>query len=427
MEREAGLSWEVVKRLSRGARTEGTAKKEDDGIQRLMKEAGIEEVDGQVAKALVRLVEAARSRSSTNFRYACELVVRPHAVTWREFRTLREAWTKKRSPDLLDEWTKAHAQARVTSLEDVEEELFGVIIFKRHERLAAASSFESMEDLELCAGEVEDLLEMVGEFLAQSRRFSPQRLRRLYDQMLYWIGFRTNATDRSMRDREEELILKLVTSAPESHAMGLLEVLRPWDSTDETLGDEQEMAELKDSLREKCVAIVSPVVAKRAMDLMIQDGGIRSLMEPGRLMALKFCLLSPRSPIWKGALQTQWFDLIGRGKTEGVIYRNTHFLLDLLIRELRSEVDYIRGEDVAGVVTDDAFVERLWATITSREIQYRMQVSILQARADLMRFGVAEVLLPLNKELQERSDAEKAKRPSQRSGAANVADEPLAS
>jgi hypothetical protein len=70
------------------------------------------------------------------------------------------------------------------------------------------------------------------------------------------------------------------------------------------------------------------------------------------------------------------------------------------------------------VLADEAFVRGLWETVTSRGIQYRMQITFLRARQSLIQNGIPEAALALTEELKSRLKEEESRSAQQPPGAA---------
>jgi hypothetical protein len=217
---------------------------------------------------------------------------------------------------------------------------------------------------------------------------------------MYWIGFRKNSTDAALRDEEVAALLRLLASCEGRQPTQMLEALIPENDVD--FGDGT--APVKKSLREKCMAVVLSKAAAEALELLTRQGGIRSLMERGRLIGAKFCLLHHDSPVWKEPRRGKFISLVHLGKDNPYAYDNVREYFDILIQGLDVGFDWLRREEISSIVSDEKIVELLWHTVTSRPIQYRMRMSFIEARQRLVQYGVPEASLPLTEELQSRLD-----------------------
>jgi hypothetical protein len=397
LEEVAGHLYSFKQRFSKQKETQEENKQLNDLLQR----AGIE--DPALVERLTRLVEACRSRSSQHFRYICELANRPHALTWKEFRSIRVRWQSDARPALLAELMAEHAANRAVSAGDLDGELFQAMLGERGRLLEQAAESKSTLEHKRFADDASKLLTMVEQFLGDLGKLDAERVGKLYGQATYWIGFRKNPGDLALRNQEKSLLLKLLSGASEQLSTELLENFLP--AFDVDFGDGS--LQLKEDLREKCGEAVAPKAAKEAISFITREGGIQSLTERGRFATVKYCLFKSDSPVWKTHLRNELIALIRKGRDDSTIYSNVSDLFDLMMRGLRRGIDtLIDLSDVVALLSNHEFTKVLWETVTSRAIQYRMQMSYIEARQLLVQNGVPEEILPLTDELKVRAEEE---------------------
>lgn len=395
LDKEVGSLYQLVTATYRN-KSENEGQEKNQSLRRLIKESGVE--NPAAVQQLIHLIEAIRSRSSYNFRYVCELAMRPHAVTWKEFRLLQVSWAANPRASVLSDWIGHHAIDRAVGVDDVESELFDAILARRQACLSDAAESASTQEHSSRTGEAGTLLLMIEHYLLDLAKLGAPQFRRLYGQCQYWIGFRRNPTDKELREKEEALLVKLLSSASEVLSTELLEVVLPQDFYADIDGTVAE----KQALRRKCVAIAAPRAAREAITFMNREGGIKCLTEPGRFSGVKYCLFRPDSPVWKTNLRDNLLELIHKGREDPTIYANVSEFFKLLLQGLEHGLDVVGKEDIATVLSDEPFVQCLWETVTSREIQYRMQIAFLRARKSLIQNGISEAKLTLPEELQLR-------------------------
>jgi hypothetical protein len=394
LEAVAGYLYSFKQKLSKRKKTQEDGKQ----LEHLLQRAGIR--DPVLAERITRLIEACRSRSSQHLRYVCELANRPHALTWKEFRSIRAMWDADARPAVLSELVAKHATERAVSVDDLEGELFQAMIGERGRLLEQAALSKSILEHQSHAGRAGELLTMVGQFLGDLGRLDAKRVEKLYGQAEYWIGFRKNTADLALREQEERLLLKLLSGASAELSTDLLEIFLP--SFDIDMGDGG--LQLREALREACMAIVAPKAAKEAISFMTRDGGIQSLAERGRFTTVKYCLFKSNSPVWKTDLRDEFIASIYKGRDNPMVYSNVSGFFDLIMRGLRRDVDSaMDAPDVIALLSDQEFIKALWETVTSRPIQYRMLMSYIEARRLLIQTGVPEAILPLTEELKRRA------------------------
>jgi hypothetical protein len=395
LDKEAGTLYQLLK--------EDEGQEKNESLKQLISDSGVD--NPAAVKRLIQLMEAVRSRSSFMFRYTCELAIRPHAVTWKEFRLLFASWTGDRRASVLADWIKQHASDRHTDAADVESELFESIVNKRQMCLDAAAESASMPEHESNTEEARSLLQMEEQYLLELSKLGDAEFRRLYGQATYWIGFRTNPSDKALRQDESALLVKLCSAASEELASGLFEVVYP--ERIQPFPDEGS-AEKKE-LRDKILAILFPRAAQHAVTFFTRDGGIRSLTEPTRYLAVKYCLFRPDSPVWNTSVRDQLFALIRTGKKDSVTYVNARDFFNLLAQGLEQGIDVASKKDIVTILSDGKLAQCLWENVTSRGIQYRMRITFLRARQSFIRIGVPEKLMPLTEDLRSRLREEELK------------------
>lgn len=405
LEEEVGIGYRFRQRENR--------KNEDAnaGVKLLMQEVGIDDAD--LITRLILLVEAARARTSLHFRYMCELAVRPQAVTWKEFRQLSANWERDRRPKVLANWITQHAKDRGVTTDDVEDEVFEAMLGKRSTLLQQAAEAGSVKEQDSFLLQSGGLLRMLEQFLLDLNKLSAPRFRKVYGQFMQWIAFRKNPGDQLQRKREEQVLVNLLASASVELSADILGDILP-DGCEFDIGDGS--LAMKQALRKKCHEIVAPRAAKEGLSFLTRDGGILSLTEHGRFPAIKYCLFNRRSPVWTTELRDEFLGLIGKGQDDDIIYSNVREYMDLVVRglQLGGGIDGIGVREISELLKDEEFVQLLWRTATSREIQYRLQMSFLEARQSLISSGASEAAMPLTKELEARVEevAPKGKEPS---------------
>jgi hypothetical protein len=401
LDEEAGTLYRLLKSESR-TRLGGEGADKNQGLRKLISESGVK--DAVIVDRLIRLIEAVRSRSSVKFRYICEMSLRPHAITWREFRSFYAAWINDARPETLSSWIELHASERGVSAADVQEELFETIIVKRDGCLSAAAESASIEEHDALIHEAGMLLELAEQYLLDPTRFAASRFRKLLGQASFWIGFRRNQTDKILRDKEEASLMRLLSSVSGPLSVEVFESLVPQSS----YMDIAEGAHERKGLHQRLLASVSAKAASEAIAFLTREGSVQSLTEQGRFNGVKRCLFQPDSDVWKTSLRDDLLMLIRKGQEDFVIYKNLRDLFHMVVRGLQYGIDTIPREDVAAILIDEEFVRTLWETIISRGIQYRVIIAYIRARDSLIQSGIPEQVLPLTAEMESRLKEERS-------------------
>ncbi len=395
LDTEVGALYRLLKGRSRN-KLGGDDQEKDQGVNKLIEESGVK--NAWTTGRILKLVDAARARATPMFRYACEIAIRPQAVTWKEFEALVSRWSADRTVLVLEKWIKLHASERHVSIDDVETELFDAIVNRRHACLASAAESASVPEQESSANQAALLWQMAEQYLIGLEKLGASEFKRLYGQASSWIGFRRNPSDKALRDQEEALLLKLLASASPALSTELFECIYP----ENTYPGLDESTAPRAALRDKCLGIIFAKAAQEAIDFFRRDGAINSLNEGGRFFAVKCCLFQPDSPIWKTTLQAKLIEVVRSGRTDFVAYVNVRDFFSLLVQGLDTGIDSIRREDIAQLLSNQEFVRSMWQTIVSRGIQYRMLITYIRGRQSLIEKGVPEEALPLTDDMCSR-------------------------
>ena len=394
LEEVAGYLYSLKRKRSERAKED----EPNEQLKTLFEQGNIN--DPVLLKRLTRLVEACRSRSSQHFRYMCELAIRPQALTWKEFRAIRATWQSDPKPSVLADVIAKHAVEKTVGAEDVESEFFDALLGARSRVLEQAAESKPVPLHQSFANQASELLSMVKQFLGDLGYLDATRFEKLYGQVSYWIGFRKNPADLALRNEEEASLLELISNPPAELSIELLEKLLPvWDV--DFGGGERE---LRAALRGKCRDIIALKAAKEAISFMSREGGVRSLTEPRRFGGVKYCLFNADSPVWTTDLRNELIELIRKGPPDSVVYSNASDLFDLIILALRRSGDSpIDVSNATRLASTQEFIAALWNAVTARPIQYRMQMSYVNARQLLVQNGASEAILTLTDELKLRA------------------------
>jgi hypothetical protein len=395
LDREVGSLYRLLRESNRGKLANEDEK--DRPLKNLIEKVGVK--DPVTTRRLIQLIEAVRARASMRFQYACELAVSPHVITWKEFRALEASWMAGRETSTLSGWLRQQAARQFVSSESVDEEAFTTILARRQECLAEAAESGTIEAHEKSALEAGALLQMIEQFLLDLGKINPQRFKKLYGQVGYWIGFRKNVNDLKLRALEDLSLVKLASSVSDATALDLLEIV---DASNWEVDFGDGVTELRKAFGGRLTEIVAPAAAREAVNFITREDGVRNLSEVGRFSAAKACLFRASSPIWTSAVRPNLLVVVRRWKEDSIINANVRDLFDLLIRGLENGIGAVNQSDIATFLRDHDLVKFLWEAVTSKTIQYRLQIAYIRGRQQLIQGGIPEDLMPLSEELRLR-------------------------
>jgi hypothetical protein len=267
-------------------------------------------------------------------------------------------------------------------------------------RLAAAADADTLESHE---GEMTaasqalaliDALAVDDAALMRPLLRNPELFNRLLAAALSWIHFDGNPSDRTARREEKDILLKFSRSIGE-RSDEYLERLSPWSSEWEMGNFDQHSAELKSALRAELTAVLSARVAEATLGLFSLRDGIARLREKGRFLSFKFFLSHKSTPLRAEPLRSRLFVIFGDAGGNAVIHKNCLDLFEFLVGAARRGTDISTPDECREFLRDSGYSSRLWNAVVSRQIQYRMQLHILEARQELINSGVPEALLAI--------------------------------
>jgi KAP family P-loop domain len=363
--------------------------------------------DPAVRERIVKLVEALRARGGSNFRYHAEFAVRPHRITWKEFREVFAAWKGGRDPNALGNWLQQHASRRSATIHDVCFELFDAAIKFRDEQLNGASQSDSLAEHESAMAEAHSALDLLDTLVSgrvvQTGQVlkTPDNFDRLLKMSLYWIRFRTNRADAAAREEERNALMNFLRSGVDRPEL-YLELLKPWAWEHEYAPIDRRERELQTDLRNTLVAPLIPVVLEDALKLFEVPNGVRRLNEKNRLASFKYVLFNESPLLSERGPRRTILQIFDRAAEDNTIHGNCIDFFELVLNGLRTSLEGAPIADIRRLPHDEVFVRQLWKSVVARRIQYRMQQHILDGRQALIDSGAAEEILPVPDWLAER-------------------------
>jgi hypothetical protein len=366
-------------------------------IKEYLKEWKMNDLEQQ--DRIVKLIEALRVRGSASFRYQAEFALRPHRITWKEFRNVFANWKAKSHPETLGSWLQQHAASRSATVQDVAFELFDTAAKFRDQQLDRASQSEALDEHEAAMIEAHWALRLIG--MLVSGRVSqlgqllgtPENFEQIFKRSMYWIHFRTNQADAAARQEEKEFLLNFVRASlprPDTY----LNILKPWGWEHEFAPLMPQARELQTQLRDELVDPLARRVTDEVFRLFEMPNGIAQLNEVNRLIPYKYVLFNAKSPLWSDQLLRRTLLVIfERAASDTTIHDNCIDFFDLILRGMRNGLEGSPVEDLRRLPQDQEFVAHLWKGVVARKIQYRMQRHILEGRQNLIDAGTPEGVL----------------------------------
>lgn len=296
-------------------------------LDALLEKAGVE--DEPTKDRLRNLATAVRTHGSFLFNHNAEFAIRPHLVTWREFRAVLKAWVNGGGKDQLLRWLRDQAQSRSAQIEDVTNELFNACLERRGQLLNTAADSDSEEDLNNSLQEAHEILSIANVLVFESSSQiegilrTPEIFQRFYTQHVKWIHFRKNTSDVEARTEERNTLIRFlsgIVTGPEKYCS----YLTPWDSARPYPSVSVGAAQLQETLNEDLFNLLAPSVRAKSFDLFFVANGIsRLLRNDNTVTTFRYFLLNRQTSEWTvGTRAASLIEIFNQAPSNAVVQGN---------------------------------------------------------------------------------------------------------
>ena len=327
--------------------------------------------------------------------YHFNLLDRPPLVTWKEFNELFLKWkTTNKKTTVTQEWIKYQSQKRHISIDEIADALFEKIVIYRDNLLEDASNTYTLEEQHCrLIEEGHELLKLIEQLakhgLSKNEKTYFQRYSYFYKYLKMlenWIHFDDNKTDQETREREKKLLLywlKLLSLEDLNEAyLYFSEQLRKIPSTDRNYDTKRK------ALYSECLKICSPVIFEELLDSFRQKNKI-ALMRQQENPELSI-LLDHQSKFFSSPYQDAFYKLLEEGKSNTIIQSNFIDYLSLIATR-----EHTIKEAASLVQNKKEVIVKLWQTVISKELQFRILNEVREDREKLLEWGMDEKDLPM--------------------------------
>lgn len=376
-------------------------KKVISSLEQILKVVRINDSDPRFER-IPRLIKLLGEKNSLDnpeqFLYQINLLDKPHAVTWKEFGTLIEAWKSSRSLGHVDRWIREHAEKVSTTTAAVAREVFITTIGHRQKRLEDASAAGSLEEHSGIMSEVASARELLESLFVSglpcvggSFFRTPQGFGLIWKMYQTWIHFRKNEGDKKEREAEE-VFLKKCSELTQSGASGYMDVLAPWE--EETFPSEDH-GRLINEQKKKLGDLIEPYVADALIELLRTKGGVASLWGRDSNTPEKYTMFHAGGPLWTEPRKTTVLRILATASSSLDIHQNSFELLQMASYGAERGLGFAYAHaQVEKFVADKEIAGAIWKAATARPIQYRLHHKIRDTRKQLARIAGADDHLP---------------------------------
>ncbi|MBK8174902.1 MAG: hypothetical protein IPK66_06460 [Rhodospirillales bacterium] len=361
-------------------------------VEQVCDNTAIDEKDTR--QRLMRLCEAIRERSplesAVKVRYHCELLTRPHAVTWREFEMLLAT---AHDVSAAEAWLQKHAAKRHLDMDAVLDELFRTLVMFYDHQLAAASNTNTLVNHDAEMAHADKALRLLGDLIDGkiaapiSRRLieEPSHFEAFLKVALKWAHFDVNLADGSARDAEKAALANWLNTVSDDMLPLLADLVI---DRHESPIEHEDAGSLKKCLLQECENRLAILVVTK---LQIPDG-MREFRNGGRHMATRPLLLDPAGPVWTGRTGQRVYEVLSSASTNHIVQENAQAWLKLVCSD--GIGTYTR--DMSQTFIKDIHpVSALWKAAIACQLQFRALSEMRVLREQLIGCGANEAALPI--------------------------------
>jgi hypothetical protein len=324
--------------------------------------------------------------------YATSLLVRPDAITWREFYAALDTWKKDRQPQVIASWIKEHAPERGASAEAVAAEFMDTLFKYYSDRLEFAAGTTLVAEHERAMGIARDAIELLSQLLlsgmpgvADDLATEPN-ITRFLEIAEYWINFNVNEADAAQREAEKAILLELVSGdTPIAGFIG------------EILAQQREHAGFDGAERRRLIddliAAHHPRKAVHLIERLQRDGGFSGLRDRTKNYETKVQMLAPNGPLWRDQRAELEAALKEAAENE-IIQKNAIEWLELIDAGLGRGIGVEEAMLRAAIGEFDQ-MSLLWAAAVARPFQFRMLKGFREMRDHFLAAGASPDALPM--------------------------------
>lgn len=298
---------------------------------------------------------------ASRIRYHAFLSERPHAVTWREFRTMLGCLAQPVSLKEVEQWIAAHAEMRRTPRENVVADLVDAAARFHYQSMdhAADSSLAAVLEEKLAGAEKSVELLRTLLFGSEERPVNQREFTAVLHTFRYWANFSKGPAHRKLRAKERKL-LEDIAAASNADPAEMLDVLEPWDRRSERSEDK---AELTDSV----LAIAQARLAQDLVGEFKRPSGISGVMQASSV-ARRFTLFSVE-PMWTPSRVQELGALLSspsEAKTD-----NCRCFLSVLFDERRHGRLWLDSGEISKLLEVPGLLVALWQGVAALPVNNR--------------------------------------------------------
>ena len=345
------------------------------------------------AKRFRTIIEAIRERGRWKGRYSLRdcliLPDDPPLMTWKEFDEFLSSFA-----DLASQEEQEHAlEDALTRIQTPRQRavagMFELAIAVRQmvmEVAVDAKTDESIRAHLTNVGHITTILEMLASAGAlTSDSDGASRYLRLLQHVSVWAHFDTPAYHRDLRERERDVLIRMLTSFSGD---GLLAIYEKWDPFEAglTVGADHPHRAFLRVLEQTLAGHIVLLLLDR---LRVPDG--MNMFWGNTWMRVKTLLFSPESPIFRDATNRAGFLRLARvADSSSDIAGNFHTYIRMLGYGAFGEATTFDRRACRAMLADHELIEAVWNAAIAIPLQPRQVGAMAETREKLIEAGVPE-------------------------------------
>ena len=363
-------------------------------VDQLIKKCGIGADRAEYAKRLATsLLRRSGLTDIDQIRYSAEIWIKPHAITWKEFREMFAQWRAESDAFDLNGW----AEVQRGPISRVAYELFDTAHSQRMRSLEDAAGSRGADahvehvDTATYALDLTVSLYVKGLSCVGERYFRNAKcFEKIFGISVKWGHFDAQETDRALREREKEAIVRCVDAGIDDPAKALTDLYQQRRSS--------LWGETFDEFGMLCIPKFEKSVATDIVKRLEIKDGIAPLLDAEGHIAEHHLILNPDSLLWSDDLFAKARETLDLASMSPEIHENAYWLLCLIAQKAHQGSGQSRK---VSVNSHADVVQAIWRAAISRPIQFRMRKGMRDIRNRLIANGIPNDRLPAPDWLEE--------------------------
>ncbi|GAB4182124.1 MAG: hypothetical protein Tsb002_02950 [Wenzhouxiangellaceae bacterium] len=347
---------------------------------------------------LIQLCESWRGSSSAytlyNIQYVLKLLNQPHILTWAEFDSFLDCWSREQEFFSLRPWFDAHALKIKKPTTEVVYAVMTTLSKHYDLLLQQASSVVVLKDQEAYITRAEKIIDLFCQYVEfglpdidHAEILSVDIFKSLLHVIKNWCHFVANESDSRLRIREESLLKKWVCRARDldldkDYHPFLIEQSKSESHVYERKGFYQLLSGLERSFTLE--------FEKNVHETFRTSQGIRGIFRGGVCEDIKKSLLDANSAVWTPHGDSPAEKILLNAAKNSTIQINAWDFLDLLKNNSQKRAGRLAPEKISQFLAHQSLIVAIWDAAVATELQYRFLYETRSIRDFLIKNKISQ-------------------------------------